>query len=101
MDLERNLSALLSLKNDYLFQVEQENPDHGETLKFYNELLDDLSREASKLGLRELITNENFKHCLKELNGNTLSKFIYFFVSGTAMNITVLEPIDQFHKLDP
>ena len=69
MDLDRNLSALLSLKNDYLVQVEQEDFEHvEETLRFYNELLGDLSQNQT-LAL-EVMTNVNFKHCLKELTGN-------------------------------
>ena len=74
MDLKRNLSALLSLKNDYLEQVEQEDPKHIETLSLYTELFDDLyqaSRRNTFEFIAEVVKNEHFKQCIKALNGNT------------------------------
>ena len=75
MDINRIIAKLLSLKNEYLKQVEQEDPGHQETLLLYTECIEATSNNLKQNPMSvaiELIKNPDFQQCLEDINGNTI-----------------------------
>ena len=74
MDINKIIAKLLSLKNEYLKQVEQEDPGHQETLILYTECIAATSNVLKENPMSavaiEMMKNPDFQQCLEDINGN-------------------------------
>lgn len=71
-DLKKKLNALLALQNEYIKQVEDESPDHEESIKYYIELIDELKTQIKLQPIKfakNIVLNKHFQSCLEAANG--------------------------------
>ena len=71
-ELKKNLNSLLALQHIYIQLVEEENPDHVDTLRNYVKLIDHLKSQMKKNSIKfakTLIQNIDFLECLEIPNG--------------------------------
>ena len=71
-ELKKSLNSLVALQNIYIQLVEEENPDHVETLSNYVSVIDSLKSQMKKSSIKfakAMITNEDFIESLEIPNG--------------------------------
>ena len=91
--LNRHIVKLLSLKNEYLSQVEQENPGHEEKLILYTECIAQIRnvlKDDPSLLPMELIKSQKFHQCLLDLNGNDRKVFCSYSKNSISFSFIVL-----------
>ena len=71
-ELKKSLNSYVALQNIYIQLVEEENPDHAETLSNYVSVVDSLKSQMKKTSIKfakAMITNEDFIESLEIPNG--------------------------------
>ena len=71
-ELRKSLNSLVALQNIYIQLVEEENPDHAETLSNYVSVIDSLKSQMKKSSIKfakSMIINEDFLESLEIPNG--------------------------------
>lgn len=89
-ELKKKLSALSALQNEYIKLVEEESPNHEESMKYYVELVDELKSHVKKQPIKfaeSMIQNPHFQRCLEAANGIFRP---YFFMSKLTSPLLLL-----------
>ena len=83
-ELRKSLNSLVALQNIYIQLVEEENPDHAETLSNYVSVIDSLKSQMKKSSIKfakSMIINEDFLETLEIPNGIWFS--ICYILNGS------------------